>query len=462
MNTNELSERLFKTLGHPNFLSMKGLANEVPIFIQTYEPAQEDGIRRMVDGLVGRLRNTGITLTSLDLFSLVLEELEEHDMTHDESPDGAGDYGYHHPPAGDIDEIRELLRGYGSEESLLKELIQNAEDSEASRLVFMLVPGDPASPHPLLRTAGLCVMNDGVFLPEHLEAMSRLRIGTKGKDARAIGRFGKGLKCVYSVCEAFFVVAATDPSLGWPGKTKSRFFNPRSGWRHQDWDSAYRGSPEAVVSHVTKEVNKVRKNDKPWLAFWLPLRHPDHQTDSKGKIDWIHSTSNLLPGVNPKLGHDLAEGLASIAPSLAILRNLIEIVVDDQLGSAPLCTTWSVGTGSLRASAPGDSEAQLLHGQMSLLATHGANTDFSYSGFVGTLRDSRAIQIKQSDDWPSTVSIDPDGSSSDDKTKGEAHFGAIFSGMPSKAGKLRVKWAVFLPVGDQPVGTRECQLQLVA
>jgi hypothetical protein len=80
---NELSERLFKTLSHPNFLAMKGLANEVPIFIQTYEPSQEDAIRRMVDGLVSRMRNTGITLKSLDLFSLVLEELEEHDILDD-------------------------------------------------------------------------------------------------------------------------------------------------------------------------------------------------------------------------------------------------------------------------------------------------------------------------------------------------------------------------------------------
>ncbi|MFZ4594971.1 MAG: DUF1788 domain-containing protein [Verrucomicrobiaceae bacterium] len=83
MNMNDLSERLFRTLSHPNFLAMKGLANEVPIFIQTYEPSQEDAIRRMVDGLVGRLRSTGITLKSLDLFSLVLDELEEHDILDD-------------------------------------------------------------------------------------------------------------------------------------------------------------------------------------------------------------------------------------------------------------------------------------------------------------------------------------------------------------------------------------------
>jgi len=83
MNINALSERLFKTLSHPNFLAMKGLANEVPIFIQTYEPSQEDAIRRMIDGLVSRMRNTGITLKSLDLFTLVLDELGECDILDD-------------------------------------------------------------------------------------------------------------------------------------------------------------------------------------------------------------------------------------------------------------------------------------------------------------------------------------------------------------------------------------------
>ncbi|WP_395734214.1 DUF1788 domain-containing protein [Prosthecobacter sp.] len=83
MDINDLAERLFRTLSHPNFLAMKGLANEVPIFIQTYEPSQEDSIRRMVDGLVGRMRNTGINLKSIDLFSLVLAELEEHDILDD-------------------------------------------------------------------------------------------------------------------------------------------------------------------------------------------------------------------------------------------------------------------------------------------------------------------------------------------------------------------------------------------
>jgi hypothetical protein len=73
-----LSQRLFRIFSYPDFLAMKGQANEVPIFIQTYEPKLEDSVRRMVEALVNRLRSIGVTVKSLDLFELVLEELEEN------------------------------------------------------------------------------------------------------------------------------------------------------------------------------------------------------------------------------------------------------------------------------------------------------------------------------------------------------------------------------------------------
>ena len=71
-----LSQRLFQVFRHPDFLAMRGQANEVPIFIQTYEPKLEDSLRRMVEALANRLASTGLVVKSLDLFELVLEELE--------------------------------------------------------------------------------------------------------------------------------------------------------------------------------------------------------------------------------------------------------------------------------------------------------------------------------------------------------------------------------------------------
>ena len=66
-------EHLFNILSHPDFLAMKGLTGEVPIFIQTYDPEDEDVMLRTVDSLSSRLRANGISLAVVDLFALLLE-----------------------------------------------------------------------------------------------------------------------------------------------------------------------------------------------------------------------------------------------------------------------------------------------------------------------------------------------------------------------------------------------------
>jgi hypothetical protein len=72
----KLSERLFQVLRSSDFLAMKGQANEVPLFIQTYDPAEEDELRIMLESLTARLRSEGLILNRADFFDLVLSELE--------------------------------------------------------------------------------------------------------------------------------------------------------------------------------------------------------------------------------------------------------------------------------------------------------------------------------------------------------------------------------------------------
>src|SRR5215208_4379270 len=88
--------------------------------------------------------------------------------------------GVRHQPEADIESIRDILRGYGSPRSILKELIQNAEDAEASRISIRYLPGDPTSSHSLLKGPGLLVANDGIFQEEHRDAITQINLGTKG------------------------------------------------------------------------------------------------------------------------------------------------------------------------------------------------------------------------------------------------------------------------------------------
>lgn len=129
---NDLSERLFKTLKHPNFLAMKGLANEVPIFIQTYDPAQEDAIRRMVQSLAMRIQNTGITIKALDLFKLVLEELDEHKVLEDLVRDEASSQKV---------EILETLQNYSDPKTHLIPRLIRAIGEDGTQLTLITGPG---------------------------------------------------------------------------------------------------------------------------------------------------------------------------------------------------------------------------------------------------------------------------------------------------------------------------------
>jgi hypothetical protein len=140
MSMHELSERLFKTLSHPSFLAMKGLANEVPIFIQTYEPAHEDAARRMVTSLALRLQNTGITLKLLDLFNLVLEELEEHQILADLVRDEANAQKV---------EILETLQNYSDPKTHLIPRLIRAIGDDGVQLTLITGPGRV---FPFLRT----------------------------------------------------------------------------------------------------------------------------------------------------------------------------------------------------------------------------------------------------------------------------------------------------------------------
>lgn len=140
MNMHDLSERLFKTLSHTNFLSMKGLANEVPIFIQTYEPAQEDALRRMVESLAIRLRSAGITLKSLDLFELVLEELEEHKILTSLL---AEETTWHRS------DVLETLQNYSDPKTHMIPRLGRAIEGDGTQLTLITGPGRI---YPFLRT----------------------------------------------------------------------------------------------------------------------------------------------------------------------------------------------------------------------------------------------------------------------------------------------------------------------
>ncbi len=72
------NDTLFSLLSRPDFLAMRGLANEVPIFIHAYDPQAEDRAGQTASSLAARLNAAGITTQTIDLFDVVLEWLENN------------------------------------------------------------------------------------------------------------------------------------------------------------------------------------------------------------------------------------------------------------------------------------------------------------------------------------------------------------------------------------------------
>ena len=76
-NTKDLDKRLHDLLSQPEFLEMRGIAKEGSLFIQTYNPSDEDDIFRIVRGIKKVLEKKGVRVKHIDLFELVIQILEQ-------------------------------------------------------------------------------------------------------------------------------------------------------------------------------------------------------------------------------------------------------------------------------------------------------------------------------------------------------------------------------------------------
>jgi len=124
---------LFSILSNESFLSMRGLANEVPIFIQPYEVRQEDQVAAMIRALAQRLRTSGIKVAEVDLFRLLLEELKAEDLL-DAFTDEDADYD-------PMDLLRDLKNYADPKGRIVPRLVKIMEEEGCSK-----APGKVSAP----------------------------------------------------------------------------------------------------------------------------------------------------------------------------------------------------------------------------------------------------------------------------------------------------------------------------
>lgn len=336
--------------------------------------------------------------------------------------------GLVHSAETDILRLQQILReGYASGFTIFKELLQNAEDAGARRMVVAGHRGFVDAANPLLRTPGLIVANDGQVLARHMDAITRASGGSKADERSTVGRFGLGQKSVYHLCDAFIALGHVEDRDGQP---QILIMNPweqvaEADAAHGEW-AALTQVEGRVLLDCAGEFGLGRG-----MVLFLPLR-----------------TENLRPGPELSLSDrnwspdgaiaEILEG-GELAATLSCLRNLETIEIIPVEGKP---RKISMAHGARRLSGPGVEGGQHnIEGKVD-----GAGFELTFSGFQQWKPEGQAARLLHEDGWDKVFDIH----GKHIRPKANPHGAVILcrSAAAEGTGHLRLRHAVYLPLGE--------------
>nr|XP_034318199.1 sacsin-like isoform X8 [Crassostrea gigas] len=143
------------------------------------------------------------TTISLKVAKMVGIKSKRDQSILNESEDFGDEFGQHEELT---NRIKRILDGY-PEASILKELLQNADDAGATELHFIKDFRSHGTEHIFsdnwkeLQGPALCVYNDSVFTDKDLLGIQNIGIGSKGDDPTSTGQYGVGFNVVYHLTD---------------------------------------------------------------------------------------------------------------------------------------------------------------------------------------------------------------------------------------------------------------------
>lgn len=333
-------------------------------------------------------------------------------------------------PISVLNQIKSNLQDrYGSGFPILKELLQNADDSRSQTICIDALPGWAAADNPLLRGPGLLVSNDGTFRQTDERGITSFGESSKSTDSAAIGKFGFGQKAVFHFCDAFIVHAF---ARNYAFKTVvNPFLNVEiDGNVTPTWDSIGDSDLALLRSSAGKRFHEAG------LLIWLPLRREGLEPAPR-----VGFSSNRPTSARAIKELALKDDLRSI---LAGLRHLREIQIRET-GKALVAVRVSESTGRLLV------PDQWLSGQRTFAGVissgeSGNGDPARFTGREATVVGGRLDRLRSTEHWPRTISV---FNAQPEPEKGAPHGAATLLRLrnPSQS-ELKVSWAVFLPTAE--------------
>ena len=187
--------------------------------------------------------------------------------------------------------IQSILHDYPLDITLLKELLQNAEDAKATKMHVILDCRTHGTKRVFsenwekLQGPALLVWSDSVFSDNDLLGIQQLGVGSKKNDFNTIGQFGIGFNAVYHVtdCPSFITGGETlcvlDPHCKYVNEADERYPGQRFNISSPEfWEQFY----DVGSAFLRSGLNKCPPELNNGTLFRLPLRFTlDHMKSSE-------------------------------------------------------------------------------------------------------------------------------------------------------------------------------------
>lgn len=357
-----------------------------------------------------------------------------------------------HNAINDIKVIANTLRDlYKSGFPVLKEIIQNADDAGASQLIIGWSDGIANAEHPLLGDPAVFFINNAPLKPEDVQGIMSIALGSKTDNKEAVGKFGLGMKSLFHLGEVFFFMGNN-----WRSSTeKANVFNPWANFREQ-WD-IFSEHDKALMESSLAGLKNQLVVDSDSFVVWVPLRSQkimDDRGDSSAVIIKSKDYGRTLPDFLDD--EELAEQIAKLIPLLKCLNNVHLYKIESNNNHKMFSVSLNDDSG--RIAYGRDINQQDWTGKISIEYSKKvpSKTVVEFAGNEVILNQHPFTGYKNHPDWPSSYGRSEGFVEIQIPDKAEPHAAVVIMRKPAlNQATLNIRWAVFLPLGEQDISQIE-------
>ena len=226
--------------------------------------------------------------------------------------------------------IHNILRDYPFDITVLKELLQNADDAKANKMWIILDKRTHTNEGILsdswknLQGPALLVWNDSVFSEQDLEGIQSIGLGSKGSESESIGQYGIGFNVVYHLtdCPSFISAGETlcvfDPHCCYVDGADQLSPGRRIDVTSKFWDDF----PGIKSTFLRDGLQKCPPELMKGSLFRFPLRHTTHHIKVSEILD---HTRSPRPITADKMHDNLGKWAPEMKKALLFLNNVKEL-----------------------------------------------------------------------------------------------------------------------------------------